>query len=146
MVSLNWCKKQKRGISLISPNDNLSKSYLKEAHESFFAYLKNVGKWKVITGYYSCYNGLFSILMKCGIKSEIHDCTIKLMNLFNFTKEEISFLEDLKSKRVDAQYYLKEIEFKDDLKIKKFILKCELILRDLNLEKINEVRRILNEN
>ncbi len=143
MVSLNWCKKQKRGISLIDSNNNLSKSYLKEAHESFYAYLKNVGKWKVITGYYSCYSALYSILMKCGIKSEIHDCTIRLMSLFDFDQKEINFLEDLKSKRVDVQYYLKEIKFKDDLKIKNFILKCELILKELNFEKIDQIRSVL---
>lgn len=143
MVSLSWCKKQKRGISLIELNNNLSKSYLKEAHESFYAYLKNVGKWKIITGYYACYNAFYSILMKCGIKSEIHDCTIKLMSLFDFDKEDIDFLENLKSKRVDAQYYLKEIKFQEDLKIKKFILKCELILKDLSFEEINRIRSLI---
>ncbi len=143
MVNLSWCKKQKRGISLIELNDNLSKSYLKEAHESFHAYFKNVGKWKVITGYYSCYNAFYSILMKCGIKSEIHDCTIKLMSLFDFDKKDIAFLEDLKSKRIDAQYYLKETKFQDDLKIKNFILKCELILKNLTLEEIKKIRSLV---
>lgn len=145
MVDLNWCKIQKRGISLIERNENLSNSYLKEAYESFSAYLRNIGKWKVITGYYACYNALYSILMKCGIKSEIHDCTIKLMSLFNFDKEEISFLEDLKSKRIDSQYYLKEINFKEDMKIKKFISKCELILRELNFGEIGRIQERLNE-
>lgn len=145
MVSFNWCKKQKKGVSLIEGNNNLSKSYLDEAHESFQAYLKNTGKWKVITGYYSCYSAFYSILMKCGIKSEIHDCTIKLMSLFDFNKEDIDFLEDLKSKRIDAQYYLKNLDFQDDLKIKKFIIKCELILKELTFGEIEKIREILNE-
>jgi len=143
MVNLTWCKKQVRGISLIPLNDNLSVSYLEEAHDSFEAYLKNDGKWKVITGYYACYNALYSILMKCGIKSEIHDCSIKLMALFDFSEEEIEFMVKLNKKRIDTQYYLKKVILEDDLAIKKFILKCELILDELKDKSINEVRRAL---
>jgi hypothetical protein len=29
MVNLNWCCKQKDGIKLVEPNENLSKEYLK---------------------------------------------------------------------------------------------------------------------
>ncbi len=31
---LNWCIKQKKGIKIIAPNDNLSKKYLKESIET----------------------------------------------------------------------------------------------------------------
>lgn len=143
MVSLNWCKNQVRGIELIDKKEGLSKSYLNEAHESFLAFLKNDGKWKIITGYYACYNALYSILMKCGIKSEIHDCSIKLMELFDFSSEEIKFLEEFKKKRIETQYYLKEVQMFELGLVKKFILKCELILNELNVNKVKEVRELL---
>ena len=114
MVSLNWCKKQIHGVELIESKVHLSESYLEEAHDSFEAFLKNDGKWKIITGYYACYNALYSILMKCGIKSEIHDCSIKLMELFSFTEAEVEFMGSLKKKRIDVQYYLKKVELKED--------------------------------
>ena len=143
MVNLNWCKKQIGGISLIEKKEHLSGAYLKESYDSFDAYLKNNGKWKVITGYYACYNAFYSILMKCGIKSEIHDCSIKLMDLFDFFNKEIKFLENLKKKRINAQYYLKEVKLGSVLEVKNFILKCELILDDLNEGRINQVRGML---
>ena len=145
MVNLDWCKKQIGGISLIEKKQHLSESYLREAYDSFDACLKNTGKWKVITGYYSCYNALYSILMKCGIKSEIHDCSIKLMILFDFSDTEIKFLEDLKRKKINAQYYLREVNLDDVSKVKNFILRCELILNDLNDDVINQVRERLDE-
>ena len=46
--------------------------------------------------------------MKWGIKSEIHDCSIELMDLFGFSEEEKNFLIELKNKRINCQYYLKE--------------------------------------
>ena len=141
MVSLSWCKKQIKGIELIDKKEHLSKSYLDESHDSFGAFLKNDGKWKVITGYYSCYNALYSILMKCGIKSEIHDCTIKLMDLFDFSSEDIEFMNELKKKRVDTQYYLKEVKEVCEKEVKRFIWKCELILQELTEKKINDVRK-----
>ena len=34
MASLKWCCKQKDGIKLVEPNDNLAKGYLKMAEKS----------------------------------------------------------------------------------------------------------------
>jgi len=143
MVELNWCKNQSRGISLIESKPHLSESYLKDAHESLSVCLKSKGKWKVITGYYACYNAFYSVLMKCGIKCEIHDCTIKLMELFNFLSDEIKFVKYLKQERIQCQYYLKEVDLEDVSKVKMFILKCEALLHELNEKKINEVRNKL---
>jgi len=140
MDNFEWCKKQERGISLVEKSSHLSDSYLKDAYESFDACLEIEGKWKVITGYYACYNAVYSILMKCGIKSEIHNCTIRLMEFFKFSKEEIKFLEKLKIERINAQYYLKKVRLPKVLEIKKFISKCEFILSELNDNQIEEIR------
>ncbi|MFW5846580.1 MAG: hypothetical protein ACOCUU_00330 [Nanoarchaeota archaeon] len=34
MVGLRWCKKQKKGIEIIEPNENLVKEYLQTAKET----------------------------------------------------------------------------------------------------------------
>lgn len=140
---LNWCIKEKRGIELINPKDHLSKSYLKEADETLIEMLKLEGKWKVITAYYACYNSVYAILMKCGIKSEIHTCTIELMRLLPFEKEDIEFLTKLKNNRIQAQYYLKEKILNNENKVKIFISKSKLILNQLNENKIEEIRKKL---
>ncbi len=138
---LSWCFKQVKGIKFIEPNNNLSQEYIKEADNTLEAMLINKGKWKVITAYYACYNALYAILMKIGIKSEIHDCSLELMNYIDsFDKEDYLFLNSLKRERIDVQYYLKEKEIssQQEEKVKLFILKCKQILKSLDLDKIKE--------
>ena len=137
---LNWCKNQKKGIKLIDKKEHLSDSYIREADETLDNMLKITGKWKLITAYYSSYNALYSILMKCGIKCEIHSCSIECMILFDFENEEIEFIKKLKEDRIQAQYYLKEKILNDENKIKEFVLKCKIILNGLNSKKIEEIR------
>lgn len=137
---LDWCKKQKNGIELISIKEHLSKSYINEADQTLIEMLKLEGKWKVITAYYACYNSLYSILMKCGIKCEIHSCSIQLMNFFDFEKKDVDFLEKLKEDRIQAQYYLKERKLEDENKVKDFISKCKLILNQLSTNQIEDIR------
>ncbi|MFH1440349.1 MAG: hypothetical protein ABIG89_07295 [Candidatus Woesearchaeota archaeon] len=138
---LIWCCKQKRGITLIDFKYHLSESYLKEADETIEMMIVANKKWKVITGYYACYHALYSILMKAGVKSEIHDCTIELMKLFEeFNDEEYIFLKKLKKDRIDAQYYIKDVELKSEDNVKSFVIKCKLILNDFNKDKIERLR------
>jgi len=141
---LIWCLKQKNGIKIIEPNNNLSLSHIKEADETLIEMLKLSGKWKVITAYYSCYNALNSILIKSGIKSEIHSCSIELMSFFDFDLEDITFIENLKDDRIGAQYYLKEKKLEDVNLVKKFILRCKIIRDQLNTDKINKIREKIN--
>ena len=139
MVSLNWCLKQGKGIRLIEKKSNLSKDYMKRAGESLKVCGSSSGSWKIISGYYACYESLYSILMKCGIKCEIHDCTIGLMKFFDFSKGEINFMKSLKEKRIRVQYYLGDAEIKF-IDVKKFILKCNKILEELDDEIIKKIR------
>ncbi len=140
---INWCMKQKRGISLIDAKPHLSDSYIKEADDTLENVLVTKGKWKVITAYYACYNALYSILMKCGIKSEIHDCSIELMNFFDFDAKDIDYIRKLKQDRIQVQYYLKEIRLDDEDSVKRFILKCKQILNCLSSPEIEDIRKSL---
>lgn len=137
---IRWCLKQKKGIKLIELKPNLSKSYMEEADKTLENVFSTKGKWKLITAYYACYSAFYALLMKCGIKSEIHDCSLELMGLFGFSASEIKYLEKLKEDRIQAQYYLKEILLENELEIKNLILKCKIILQNLNPEKIEEIR------
>ncbi|MCK4967787.1 MAG: hypothetical protein KAS12_01915, partial [Candidatus Aenigmarchaeota archaeon] len=80
------------------------------------------------------------ILMKCGIKSEIHDCTIELMSFFDFDDSDIVYLRKLKFERIQVQYYLKNLVLDDELSVKEFIFKCKQILADLDSLKIETIR------
>jgi hypothetical protein len=67
MIKIDWCLKQKNGIELIEPNDNLSQSYFKEAKDTVLQLQENSSKWDVIMG---CYYGIL-----CLLSCFICDCT-----------------------------------------------------------------------
>ncbi|MBN1156581.1 hypothetical protein JXA85_03135 [Candidatus Woesearchaeota archaeon] len=142
---IKWCLCQTKGIKLIEPKPHLAKSYIEDADETLENVFSAKGKWRTITAYYSCYSALYSILMKCGIKSEIHECTLELMDLFEFTKDEIEFMRILKEDRIQSQYYLKNIILDDEEPVKRFILKCKVILGALNTKTIEEIRKRIKE-
>lgn len=137
---IRWCCKQKRGIELIEINPHLSESYIKEADETLENVFPAKGKWKTITAYYACYNALYSIMMRCGVKCEIHDCSLELMELFDFRSFEREYLRKLKDDRIQAQYYLKNILLGDESKVKEFVLKCKTLLNGLDSDKIEKIR------
>ena len=135
-----WCLEKKEGIRIIELKPHLSESYIKESEETFETLSSTKGKWRIIHAYYACYNAFYSLLMKCGIRCEIHDCTLELMDLFDFNESEIEYLKTLKDDRKQNQYYLKNIELKDETAVKKFILSCKVKLNDLNSERIEQIR------
>ncbi|MCX6742345.1 MAG: hypothetical protein NTX24_04215 [Candidatus Pacearchaeota archaeon] len=140
-----WCLEKKEGIRIIELKPHLSESYIKESEETFETLQSTKGKWRIILAYYACYNAFYSLLMKCGIRCEIHDCTLELMDLFDFNESEIEYLKTLKEDRKQNQYYLKNIELKDESAVGKFILSCKVKLNGLNSEKIEKIRHRLKK-
>jgi len=115
MKRISWCKKQVKGIKLVEPNDNLSEEYYQNAEESLKVLRSIKGThsnmWLATTKYYIEYFAVYSILMKIGIKCEIHECTVSLARFLEkegVIKKKISdVLEKDKKLRIDNQYYLK---------------------------------------
>lgn len=152
MQKIKWCKKQKRGIKLIKPNNNLSKEYFKNAEESLRV-LRSISEvksnmWMATAKYYIEYFAVYSLLMKIGVKCEIHECTIALAELLEkegIIKRGVSgILTKDKETRIDNQYYLKnravEIDFE---KITGFVLSLRESLDKLDSEKISDIRDML---
>lgn len=137
---IKWCMAQKSGIKLIGPKPHLSDSYMNEADEILMNLLVTKGKWKIIMGYYACYNSFYSVLMKCGIKCEIHDCTLELMKFFDYSDDDINFLRKLKEDRIKVQYYLKEILLDNEDNVKNFLLKSKEILNKLSSQDMENIR------
>lgn len=153
-----WCLRQKRGIKLEDPNDNLCNVYISKAKSALnmlsSATEKDEVDWIATTAYYARYFAFYALLQKCGIKSEIHDCTISLMH-FLFIEENLiekHFYEELqlaKELRVDTQYYVVEELDKEKLKqdsetARNFVLKIEEVIENLTEEQINQLRDKLN--
>lgn len=147
--SMSWCLRQRQGLMLTQPSYNLCKAYLAKAENaisSMNANVKaNIFDWAAVTAYYSRYLATYALLMKCGIKSEIHDCTIKALNLLDFPKELIQELEQSKRRRIDVQYYLKKIPqeeaVKDSQTAKKFLLSMEQLIEEIDEPTITKARQ-----
>ena len=78
-----WCLKQKRGVKIVEPNENLYKAYILKAREALEAMNVNserkILSWAVSASYYARYFAVYALLSKIGIKSEIH----KILNSEN---------------------------------------------------------------
>ena len=149
MDKIKWCAGKREGLSFIEPNSGLAEAYLKKAEEALESMRINIIKdWKISTAYYTLYFSLYSVLMKIGIKCEIHSCTIEFTKRFlrdYLTGEDIGFIEDSLKARIDSQYYVDRTVSDEqyDKMIKntpEFFVKCKSLLVKLNEKKINEIR------
>jgi uncharacterized protein (UPF0332 family) len=151
-----WCLKQKRGIWIVQPNENLTKAYLKKAASALNTMnaALEIGEpdWITTTAYYARYFALYALLMKIGIKSEIHDCTIAVATLLAekgiLGKDLATDISNSKQARIDIQYYvekeLNQDRIKSDVeKARAFVLILEKTIEDLEIDRIEEVRKHL---
>lgn len=102
--------------------------------------------WLATTKYYCEYFSIYSLFQKIGVKCEIHDCTIEVMNLL----EEIKIipegyskkLEDDKELRLDNQYYLKNRDVIINIReLSEFILSIKNKVSSITLDEINNARK-----
>jgi len=145
---LKWCCKQKVGLKIEAPNDNLAEEYLQSAEETLSVLNDIKGKsnmWLATTKYYCEYFSIYALLQKMGIKCEIHNCTIEVSKLLedmhiipkNYSKK----LEDDKELRIDNQYYLKNRAVNiNSRELSDFILTIKNKIHSITLNEINKVR------
>lgn len=143
---------EKKGIKLIKPSDNLCRSYIKKAENSLMSMRLNsregIKDWTASTAYYARYHMLYALLMKCGIRSEIHDCSIEIAKklLRGFVGGNlIGEMESAKKQRIDMQYYTDRIV--EDKQLNKnvksagnFVLKIKNIINKITEEDISKIR------
>ena len=107
---LIWCLKQKRGIRITEPNPNLTKAYLKKAISALNTMTATLqikeNDWTATTAYYARYFALYALLMKIGVKSEIHECTINIAQLLANHKiirqNIVNEITEAKQQRIDT--------------------------------------------
>lgn len=154
MVNINWCCKQKYGIKLIEPNDNLGDGYIKMAEDALGTMNREKNyslRFSVSACYYSMYYSLYAVLMKIGIKCEIHSCTIKFMEKFLsefYSKDDVNLINKAFDCRNTIQYYVDKVFDKSDVDmiIKEapfFHSKCKDIVGKINESQISEIRNKL---
>jgi len=156
--NLIWCFKQKRGIRVTEPNLNLTKAYLKKATSALNTMTAtiqiNETEWTATAAYYARYFALYALLMKFGVKSEIHDCTINIAQLLAnhniLSQKLVDEIEEAKQTRIDAQYYVANETTKTQTRknaeaARKFVLEIEQTIENITPEQISTIRTELKK-
>ena len=156
--NLIWCFRQKRGIRIAEPNPNLTKAYLKKAASALNTMTAtmqiNEIEWTATAAYYARYFALYALLMKIGVKSEIHDCTINLAQLLannkSLSQKLVDEIAEAKQTRIDTQYYiatqLNQKQIRQNAETaQKFVLEIEQTIENITTEQINTIRTRLKE-
>ncbi len=151
---IGWCLKQNKGLKLVNPSSDIAESYFRKAESALnmlqSALEKNEVDWIVTTSYYAKYLSLYAMLAKCGIKCEIHDCTISAMNVLlvesGLAKIELHRdIEESKELRVKMQYYpYREFEKEKVMKLANsapdFVLQMRQIIDRISAKEIEQIR------
>jgi len=156
--TVRWCLRKGKGIRIIEPNENLARAYVQKARSALNtmnAALKiREADWATATAYYARYFALYALLMRMGVKSEIHECTIAVAGLLAergiVKKGMVEEVSRSKQSRIETQYYVagersqREIE-RDAESARRFVLEAEKALEDVIPEQIEDVRASLTE-
>ena len=101
--------------------------------------------------YYSMYYSLYGILMKLGVKCEIHSCTLEFMKfaLFDFySNEDIKLINKAFDLRNLAQYYVDKVIDKKDsdfimTQAPLFLNKSKETLSKINEKEVERLRKFI---
>jgi uncharacterized protein (UPF0332 family) len=108
--------------------------------------------WILTTAYYARYFALYALLMKLGIKSEIHDCTIAVARLLAknqiLTPNLVTDITQAKQTRIDTQYYitkeLKQEEIRKNVEsARKFVLEIQKSIEEVSAQQTRNIRNKL---
>jgi uncharacterized protein (UPF0332 family) len=140
----------------MEPNPNLTKEYIRKAISALntmnAALQIKETDWTLTTAYYARYFALYALLMKLGIKSEIHDCSIAVARLLAnnkiITPNLVTEITQAKQTRIDTQYYitkeLKQEEIKRNVEsARKFVLEIQKSIELVSIEQTNNIRNRL---
>ncbi len=151
MVSLKWCCGKKEGIRLIEPNENLAEGYIKMAEAAIGTMSRERNfnmQFAISACYYSMYYSVYAILMKIGIKCEIHACTLEFMKKLPFdfySKEDFKIISKAFDARNTSQYYVDKIVAKEEIDFimanaPYFLGKSKEVLSKINEKDVKRIR------
>lgn len=106
------CAGRKRGIRMVEPSESLRRAYAGKSRDSMRAMQSSIdqglGDWAYSASYYAMHFSACAVLVRAGIRCEIHDCTIALIDHLFGEGIDAGLVEDFeraKKMRIEAQYY-----------------------------------------
>ncbi len=154
MDKFTWCSIQNDGFELIGPNPNLAEAYLRKSEDALNTAHAEISRdWQISAAYYAIYFSVYAILMKIGIKCEIHACTIEFTKQFlnnHFSQDELRIITSALKTRIDAQYYtdrnIPDKRYQDLLEYApRFLVKSKTIILQMEEKEILDIRTRFKE-
>jgi uncharacterized protein (UPF0332 family) len=156
---LEWCKGQPKGLRLVRPSEAVCASYFAKAESALnmlaAAREKDEPDWIVTTAYYAKYFSLYAIFAKCGVKCEVHSCTLAaakavLVGRGLMPKDLFDGLNEAKDLRTDMQYYVYDNYDRDAVSRQAmtapgFVLAMRTLADALDPKAIGSIRAALDE-
>jgi len=148
------CATRKDGIKLVEPSENLCSAYLKMAKESLASMNANIDagvkRWAIVAAYYARYHAIYAILMKIGIKCEIHACTIAVVRALFLKGELVKETEAAMKQRINMQYYADRTVSDNDYKkninsAPNFVIKMEKLSAEMSGDEVEHLRKKLKK-
>lgn len=140
---IRWCLEIDHGLRLSRIDIHRSRDYLDKSSRALLASSKVKGlvEWEITTLYYAAYYALYSILLKFGVRSKNHTCTI---GFGKYVGLDMKIIEKLKEKRQKVQYYAMDLS-SQGLRENTidFIDTCRVFIEGLDDEKIRRTRKSL---
>lgn len=153
LEKLKWCFKKHDKVKLVSPSKNLAVAYSKKAESAIKSMVVNADAdlydWFLSARYYAMYFEVYALFSKLGIKSEIHDCTIKIFEyLFaeDIGNDKILEFKMAKDTRIEAQYYTSALRIDTKnviLQTRNFVLAVEELIDKTGQDRIELIRKKL---
>lgn len=73
---------RRKGLKIAEPNENLARSYLESAEEALETMQRiPSGMWLSVMRYYCEYFVAYAFLVRIGVRSSDHDCTLAVCSL-----------------------------------------------------------------
>ena len=151
------CAGQKRGIRLVEPSECLRRAYAGKSHDSMRMLQSSIDQgaadWAYSASYHAMYFSAYAVLMRAGLKCEIHDCVMVLIGRLFGDSIDAGLVGDFKTAKkmwVEAMYYTTvagQVEDADRLTAttRRFVLSMEELADCLNNEEIEAARARLRQ-
>ena len=145
--------KMERKVELVEPSEDICTSYSEKSANCLksakLLLQNNLYENSIGMSYYAMYNLLLALLFRTGIKCENHGGSILLLKLLFGEDDLYKLIYNAKKERIDKQYYVTtekdEItkEIADELfnNAEYFVLKIKVVIKNLNNDSIEEVRK-----
>lgn len=149
---LNKLKKDGK-LEIVELSDDIYNSYSEKSTNCLksakLLLRNNLYENSIGQSYYAMYNQLLALLFRVGIKCENHGGSIILLKLLFGENDLHKLISDAKKERIDKQYYVttEKDEITKDIaeellnNAEEFVLKMKLVVKNLNNDKIDEIRK-----